>query len=196
MSQILTPSDYNYVMRVYSELIAAERGSSASANCSISIGTISGTLNSNCNVLISNMCSSSSSLQLLDIAINKAVLLRDSVSKNLTEEYNNLRSSCVSQATIINSISVHHIELGVCSPDRPIFLAFVNSGESISNCVVSGLLKYTTVQTSANKDSSAMTSNFVYICISVALVGFIGFSLILYGISSRSKLVVYRAKNY
>lgn len=176
---LLTPTIFNQISNLYAQLLAAELQTHSTTNCTIAIGTINGSLNSNCNVLISNICGAEqNSLVLFDLAFSKIVslVIPGAQQVDLLAAYNSLRSNCVAQAALTQNITVNNINLGTCSSTTPLYFNFINSGDATSNCVISGILSGALENVNSTASAAAtdplltyVQDNFLYFAL-----GFIG----------------------
>ena len=193
---MFSANEYNYIMKVYSQLIASERSTSSVANCSINIGKIEGILNDNCNILISNMCQVKNALPLLDVAINKFLSMKNNNTYNLSNVYNEMRLQCTAKADLLQSINIQNILIGECNSDRPITFSFVNSGDAVANCLSNLMLSSTlSSHTEIHKpnDPSLITSNIKYVVYGLCLVGFLTMTYVWGNTFLKSKVVLYKA---
>jgi len=175
---LLTPTIFNQISNLFAQLLAAEVQTQSTANCSIAIGTISGSLNSNCNILISNICGAEqNSLVLFDIAFTQIVSLTipQSQQVDLLSVYNSLRANCVAEAELSQNISVGNITIGTCNASVPLYFNFINSGDAASNCVISGILAGSLESLTVNPTASDPTitfiqDNFIYLAFGLVAV--------------------------
>jgi len=199
----------NRIAVLYSQLLATEAsnangGSSATVSCSITIGTISGDLNSNCNVVISNSCGAKDSSQyLLDLAFMKITRMEKLESVNLMPIYNSLRADCVAKAQLIQDITIHDINLGICRPKFPTFFNFINSGDATSNCVMNSLINLSTQSLNESNDIttvednvilSFVNNNYGYIITGMIVVGIVFVSYEFYKMGMNPRYVMYQKK--
>jgi len=146
---MLSPFQYNRISTLYAQLLASSNQSTSSANCSINIGTISGTLSKNCIINVENICTATDdSLNLLQVAIDKILSLENKdetqpASTSLKDVFYSLKQNCVAQASLIQKISIQNIDLGVCSSTVPVKYLFINSGSAAANCYLSSILNLT-----------------------------------------------------
>lgn len=166
----LTADIYNRIQDLYQQLIVAANQSSATTNCSIGIGTITGDMNNNCIVNIINSCrNQNDSLALLDIAAEKILSINNNTSYNLLAVYNQLRQDCIAQTNLLQNINIQNIDLGTCKPRFRTEFNFVNSGEAVSNCLTNGLLKLTQEQSILTE--SSLTDYYPYIALGLIGLG-------------------------
>lgn len=181
----LTPDTFNRIQNLYSQLLVAANQASSTVNCSIAIGRITGVMNSNCVVNIKNVCrNQNDSLTLLDTAVSTVLsILNNQQTTQLFTLYNQLRQECVAQSTILQSINVQDIDLGICKPRFRTEFNFTNSGEAISNCLVSSMIR-TTQQEIVEVENDLLSSirdNFYLIPIGLCIAGLAVIGLLILG---------------
>lgn len=186
-----TPDDFNRIQNLYSQLIVTANQSSATANCNIHIGKISGTLNSNCVINIRNICRvGQDSLSLLDVAVHKILDIKtDTNTADLLTVYNSLRQECVAQSAILQAIGVQDLDLGICSPNIKTTFNFTNSGDAVSNCLVTSLLRLTEneVTMTENNFVSLIQDNFLMIVAGLVCGGLLSILMMFLG---RKKITI------
>lgn len=181
----ISPEVFNRIQTLYAQLLAAAavaNQTTVNSNCGIAIGTILGDLNSNCNIKISNICrSEGDNLALLDLAVSKVISLYNDVDVDLISTYNALRQDCIAQSSITQSITIQDINLGICKPKFLTNFLFVNSGEAVSNCVVTGLLNLSNnseVIPSVSSLEEFIDNNFIWLISGLAFTGIIFIGLL------------------
>lgn len=178
----LSPEVFNRIQALYGQLLAIDAVTNSTVNCAVSIGRILGDLNSNCNIHVSNVCrAEGNNLALLDVAVNKVISLYKNIdSTSLSSVYNAARQDCVSQAELLQSITIQDLNLGICKPKFPISFNFINSGDAVSNCVILSLLSVVNDDTVPVKNTLAQSleDNFLWIASSLIAAGVIVISLL------------------
>lgn len=175
---------------------------SATANCAVSIGSISFTENSGCAVTVSNMCTASSTGVLeavldgifqaydqLDIS-NKQEAAQIfsatfSVNTNVTSIKNDfstyVEQQCGATSNLNQNITIQNLELGKCTApsNTPVVFNFINSGRADANCAI-GILQKLLVQATNNVSVvNSQTSTIGYLVLgAVAIAGI--FALLVY----------------
>jgi hypothetical protein len=214
----ISPHTMNRIATIYSQLLATEAsnangGNSATVSCKITIGNITGDLNNNCTVVISNSCGASdSSLVLLDIAYQKILQMEHQEDVDLMLSYSKIRSDCIAKTILNQDITIHDINLGVCKPKFPVLFNFINSGNATSNCIMNDLIIDSLKTVSATPDDSIQTrvnsrdvedsillsflnKNYIYIMIIGLLFGGLAISHLIYTIRMSSNIITYKKDN-
>lgn len=134
---MLSPAQYNQVVRIYQAFLRDDPLSSAA--CQIYVGTITGVI-SGCTINIINQCSSGDTPALLA----SAVRLTEDLTKNrnINGIFLQSRDSCKALSNLQQSITVSSFDIGTCNAPAGQLLEFnfVNSGSAYSNCLLSNLL--------------------------------------------------------
>lgn len=175
---------------------------SSTANCAVSIGSISFTENSGCAVTVSNMCSASS-VGVLDAVLDGIFQAYDqldvankqdsaqifsatfSVNTNVTtikKDFSTyVEQQCGASSSLNQSITVQNIDLGKCTApgNTPITFNFVNSGRADANCAI-GILQKLLVEAS-NKVSVTNSQSSTLGILVFGILGLAGiFALLVY----------------
>ena len=175
---------------------------SATANCNVTIGSISFTSNNGCSVTVSNMCSASATgtLQAVLDGIFQAYDQLDASNKqeaaqafsatfsvntnvtNIKKDFSTyVEQQCGASSNLNQNISIQNISLGACSSSAPngLQLNFINSGKADANCAM-GILQKIIVQAS-NKVTTDNASTNSYGTIILGLIAIAGiFALLVY----------------
>ncbi|CCU56466.1 S-S bond formation pathway protein substrate (Cop-F9L) [Mythimna separata entomopoxvirus 'L'] len=122
---------------------------SANINCGIDIGKIETSNITNCNIILSNKCTSNeiTSFTLLLQSLGEVMLLLPELRRIEIENILGIKTEdiiaendvgfiqdCKVQAIVDNNINIGIIEINNCFSTRPIDFLFLNSGSVESNC--------------------------------------------------------------
>ena len=182
---MITPDTFNRIQSLYAQLLVTANQASATANCSIAIGRITGDLNSNCIINIKNVCrNQGDNLAILDVAVSTVLSILQGVNTSaLMTLYNSLRQDCIAQASVSQNITVQDLDLGTCRPRFETQFNFTNSGEAVSNCLATSLLRLTQTESVVQESTfiQSLQDNFPYIALTLVGLGVIAIALIVLG---------------
>lgn len=188
---MITLDTYERILRVYSQLLATARQANASARCNINIGTISGILNSNCNIVIRNICTAqANTVSLLDAAVGIINSIQNNQDTAVADLYNSSRQTCLSQASILLNLTVQDISLGECRSSIPIQMSFINSGDAVANCIVGQLASSVINDTIQPETNTHYDTYFPMIALGVIGAGIVTLALLVF--QRQSKRVIWR----
>lgn len=181
----------NNISTSISQSLIEKVGASATADCNVTIGSISFTENKGCSVTVSNMCSASATGALdavLDGAFNafdqlttsnqqdaaqlfSATLGVNTTITNIKKDFSNyIEQECGANSNLNQNITIQNIDLGKCSApgNTPINFNFINSGSVSANCAI-GIIQKILVDAS----NSVATSNEQSSIMGLLVIGFI-----------------------
>jgi hypothetical protein len=191
----------NNISTSISQSLVQKVGASATANCNVTIGSISFTENKGCSVTVSNMCSASATGTLdavLDGAFNafdqlttsnqqdaaqlmSATLAVNTTVTNIKKDFSNyISQQCGADSNLNQNIKIQNIELGKCSSpgNTPINFNFINSGSASANCAIGIIQKLLVDASNSVATSNEQTSSTGLLIIGLILIAGMFFGLI------------------
>lgn len=197
----------NNIQTNISQTLQQQVSASSSANCNVTIGSLSFKKTTGCMVTVSNMCSASStgvlqaslegifkSYDELSTANQQAMPSLMTASLGINTTTNNIKQdfstyvdqTCGANSTLNQNITIQNIDLGECTAPsgQVVEFKFINSGAADANCAIGAVMKLAVQATNSVTTSNTTQSSMVYLIIGACiLIGVIAFFICAYYLS-------------